>query len=229
MFFALIGLAVVLKAKFQKLSLILIFILIFLPDFILLSLLLFSLDILNYLRFIPYFLVDFDSTMIFVEGNLIISDAMKYSHNLLIIGVICIVIFIIIIALKEDRQQYILATLPLIHLAGTLFSIFHTVYLCYPIFPQFSGELSNIAFINFYLEQLFLRYLLQPAIPIDLIYWIVDISLFLVGVFFALYFNAVGDIKRKKKLLEKGESGAIKEVLRGAKRFHERSSNSASS
>lgn len=215
MLLALIGLGLVLKARFRNLSLVFIFIFLFLPDFVFISLLLVSTEFTQYYGYIPLFFSNFDIALSLLIGNLAISESMGYSHNLLIMGIVSLAILGVILALRQKPEVYILATLPLIHLAATLFSIYQCVYLAYPFFP----EISSFYLIDFYVTQVLSRQLLLPYIPIDLFYWLADLLLFVVAIFLSLYWHAEADRKKKRKELEKGESGAIEKVLKGAKKF----------
>ena len=171
MILALIGLAAVLKARFKDLNLIGMLFLLFLPDIILTVLLFivpdpyYGTDIMYYIYLMRYFFTNFDASTILTIGNLAVSEEMAYSHNLLIIGIVCLVILGVIVALRGKKIQYIYAALPLIHLGATLLSIYHTLYICYPLFPTW----SNIRLVYFYIEQLTLKMYFLTYFPWQII------------------------------------------------------------
>ncbi len=187
MIFGLIGIVLILKARFKdKFHFWYALIAIFLPEILVAIIAAFTGDFLLLYQ-------EFEQP----GTGIVTTEAMKISNSLLIMLIICLIGVFMVFATDIDNYNAILFALPLIAVLTNLFSIYRVVYYFYPITND-----SNIQYYIFYLNQVFIKGSFLATVPLDLMFWIIDLGIFLVAIFYSFRTYAISEIKEKQKILE---------------------------
>ena len=130
-------------------------------------------------------------------GGIVTTDAMKISNSLIIMIFVFLVGAFVVLFTDIDNYNLIICILPLVAVLSNLFSIYRVVYYLYPI-----SDVSNIQYYIFYLNQVFLKGSFLATVPLDLIFWLIDLGLLLVAILYVIRAYAHAEILEKKKILE---------------------------
>ena len=182
MIFGLIGVVLILKARFnERINIIYATIAIFIPEILLLIISLFTGD----------FLVLF-------ESSIVLTDAMKISQSifimLIVFGVGALGVYV---SSDVDKVNIIYFGLPLFAVVTNLFSIYRVVYFWYPLTND-----SSVQYYLLYLQQQFLKGGVWLTIPFEFIFWSIDLGVFLLAILYSFRRFSHSEIQTKRKILE---------------------------
>ena len=182
MLFGLVGLILILKARFnEKISIIYSAIAIFLPEILLLIIATFTGNFLT-----------------LFESEIVLSDAMKVSQSIFIMLIIFAIGALIVFGSSDvENRNIVYFALPLFTVLTNLFSIYRVVYYWYPITTH-----SNVQFYLLYLQQQLLMGGVWFTIPFEFIFWCIDLGVLLVAVLYGFRRIAHSEMEQKRKILE---------------------------
>lgn len=181
MIFGLVGVVIILKARFnKKVNMIYAFIAIFIPEILLLLISLFTGDFLT-----------------LFESEIVLTEAMMISQSIFIMLIVLGIGAIIVFGSDIDNINIIYFALPLFAVITNLFSIYRVVYYWYPLTSD-----SNVQFYLLYLQQEFLKGSPWLTIPFDFIFWVIDLGVLFVSILYAIRRLAHSEIIEKQKILE---------------------------
>ncbi len=192
MHFGLVGIAFLFKLKFKKVSIGLIILFLFIPEFIYLILLVLE----------GYYLSQFPP---------IISPSPAYwSHSIVTNGVISAIAIAITLINKYDKSNLILGILPIVNILSNTYSIFYSVYYFYPLIANINTEFIkvHIEYAN-YLKSAWGKYTASAIIfwPWETIYWSIDLITLLLCIIISMWRIVKSEFE--EKIILKTDDGAI--------------------